>query len=661
MFSLTRKIRSQETLRQDSSPIPESEDAVARVAIAEDGAIAYASGAFLALAVSQNGELTGTDAAGIMRFPEARELFQDISAGIHKIAIQGHKELFDFHFDWLTAPDQKRYLVGSEVQHKTNPGQIEKTRQIFEAQIAQSQKPANDATDDDSANDAARFLNLSQDVMLTLGEYGQIICANARLQTLLGYGPSEIQDLNLVDLFHPDDKPYVRNAVQSLNFGQDESFSPALNFEARVLSKSGEEFWMEWRQSQQNGRTYCLGRDVTSIKRQERALNRRQQQLREAESIGSMGRWRWGVGDEAVDWSEEVYRIFGVDKATFKPTLDRMRDLINKRDIARVNQALQRAIIERNDYDMDFRVDRAILKGPKKGETETRFIRCEGRCAVNSEGEAVALYGVMQDVTDRIIYERNLKEAKDAAERAYAAKSQFLANMSHELRTPLNAVIGFSEMMERQLLGPIGVPKYLEYISGIRESGEHLLDIINDLLVMSKIEAGKYELALEEVNVLKTIRLALHMMEGKAMESEVKITLVSPEMTGFSENRQIVADRRAVLQILLNVLSNAVKFSKRGAIVRVECSEKNENVIIKVIDNGIGIPANKLASITKPFEQAQSHYTRDHEGTGLGLAITKDLIEMHGGALMIESQVDVGTSVTVRLPFDGSKIAIPEK
>ena len=320
-----------------------------------------------------------------------------------------------------------------------------------------------------------------------------------------------------------------------------------------------------------------------------------------------------------------------------------MNQMVHKRDIDRVNQAFQRAVIEQNDYDMEFRIQ------PPQGDI--RYIRCEGRCAVDAQGEVVALYGIMQDMTERMLYERELKEAKDAAERAYAAKSQFLANMSHELRTPLNAIIGFSEMIQRQLLGPIGTPQYMEYIQGIRESGEHLLDLINDILDMSKIEAGKYELALEELQVDKLTRLALHMMEGRAMESGITLSL----MGTVNEDLRIVADRRAFLQIMLNLLSNAIKFTREKGLVSVECTERPDSIVLKVVDTGIGIPANKLASITRPFEQVSTDYAREHQGSGLGLAITKELVEIHGGTLQIESTLDVGTTVTIRLPLDASK------
>jgi two-component system cell cycle sensor histidine kinase PleC len=248
-----------------------------------------------------------------------------------------------------------------------------------------------------------------------------------------------------------------------------------------------------------------------------------------------------------------------------------------------------------------------------------------------------------------MLRERDLVQAKESAERAYAAKTQFLANMSHELRTPLNAVIGFSEMMERQLLGPLGNEKYVEYITGIRKSGEHLLDLISDILDMSKIEAGKYDLSLEKINVVKTARLAIHMVEGRTVNNNVKL-----QIEVDNENTNMVADRRAVMQIILNLLSNAVKFSKYGGLVQLKIRQNGNFVFIIVKDQGIGIPADKLATITEPFEQVESHYTREYEGTGLGLAITKELTELHGGALKISSVVGEGTEVIVRLPIDCS-------
>lgn len=259
------------------------------------------------------------------------------------------------------------------------------------------------------------------------------------------------------------------------------------------------------------------------------------------------------------------------------------------------------------------------------------------------------LYIVGEDTTERRLHEQDLKSAKDAAESAYASKTRFLANMSHELRTPLNAIIGFSEMMQRQLLGPVGNERYLDYIGGIRESGEHLLDLINDILDMSKIEVGKYELEREEFNIGKSIRLAVHMMEGRALDAGVR--LISDDI---SDDIRINADRRAVMQVLLNLMSNAIKFTEDGGQVELSCIQEgvddDKNIKIIVKDTGIGIPEDRIEHITQPFEQVDCELTRQHEGSGLGLAITQDLIDLHEGILSIESTFGVGTCVTVTLP-----------
>jgi two-component system cell cycle sensor histidine kinase PleC len=524
------------------------------------------------------------------------------------------KSNVDFRFNWLIAPDKTRYLVGSETQTEAEA-------------------------------DFLALSDLSGEIMVVVDENGEITRSNAAFQNLFGANGAAKTDF--LDLFHAEDKPYIRSTIRNIGFDEPEDSAPA-EFQARIVTKSGAPRWIEWRQRRSGGRMYCVGHDVTALREQQMALGRRERQLGEAESIGGLGHWNWTLGQDEIQWSEQLYKIFGVEKNTFAPTVQSMMALVHKSDRARAEHAFQRAGLGQQNYEMEFRITRP--------GGDIRHIRCEGRCAKDNNGEVTALYGIMQDMTERLLHERELKQSKEAVERAYAAKTQFLANMSHELRTPLNAIIGFSEMMHRQLLGPIGTEKYLEYIQGIRESGEHLLDLISDILDMSKIEAGKYELGFEEINVAKTIRLAAHMMESRASDAAVRINM---EKLG-DENTLIIADRRAVLQVILNILSNAVKFTPRGGHISIECTEKKESIVLKITDTGIGIPANKLASITNPFEQVSSHYTRDHEGTGLGLAITKELVEMHGGALLIDSKVGVGTSVTVRLPRDASLKQTPK-
>jgi two-component system, cell cycle sensor histidine kinase PleC len=241
-------------------------------------------------------------------------------------------------------------------------------------------------------------------------------------------------------------------------------------------------------------------------------------------------------------------------------------------------------------------------------------------------------------------------EEKTRAEDANAAKSKFLANMSHELRTPLNAIIGFSEIMESGMFGPLGAEKYTEYSRDIRESGEYLLDVINDILDMSKIEAGGIRLAPEVVALEPVLADCLRVVSTRACEK--KLTLNDYVDAGISLN----ADRRALKQIALNLLSNAVKFTPDGGAVTLRGRQRGTMVTIAICDNGIGIPKQALRKLGRPFEQVESQLTKRHQGSGLGLAIAKSLAEMHGGAMRIRSKLGQGTMVVVRLPLDAQQL-----
>ena len=235
-------------------------------------------------------------------------------------------------------------------------------------------------------------------------------------------------------------------------------------------------------------------------------------------------------------------------------------------------------------------------------------------------------------------------EEKTRAEEANQAKSKFLANMSHELRTPLNAIIGFSEIMESGMFGPLGADKYIEYARDIRESGEYLLDVIDDILDMSKIEAGGIRLAPEAVELDSLLADCIRVVSTRA--GEKNLALNSQVEAGIHLN----ADRRSLKQIALNLLSNAVKFTPDGGAVSVRARIRGSRVSIAINDNGIGIARQALHKLGRPFEQVESQLTKRHQGSGLGLAIAKSLVELHGGTMRIRSRLGRGTMVVVRLP-----------
>ena len=235
---------------------------------------------------------------------------------------------------------------------------------------------------------------------------------------------------------------------------------------------------------------------------------------------------------------------------------------------------------------------------------------------------------------------------KERAEAASNSKSHFLANISHEFRTPLNAVIGFSGILESEVFGTLGSDKYREYCRDIRESGEFLLHFINDILDMSKIEAGRLELSPEDLVMSDIIGESVRIIATRAEQRQITVNQdIAPEI-------HLKADRRSVKQVLLNLLSNAVKFTPEQGRINIRVRQLTTAVQLKIIDTGIGIPGDAMALLGRPFEQVQNQFTKNHEGSGLGLAISRSLIEMHGGELTLESIEGEGTTVTVTLPIE---------
>jgi two-component system, cell cycle sensor histidine kinase PleC len=235
-------------------------------------------------------------------------------------------------------------------------------------------------------------------------------------------------------------------------------------------------------------------------------------------------------------------------------------------------------------------------------------------------------------------------EEKTRAEDANQAKSKFLANMSHELRTPLNAIIGFSEIMESGMFGPLGTDKYREYCCDIRQSGQYLLEVINDILDMSKIEAGRIRLDAKQIELEPFLNDAMRVVSARA--DDKRLSLIARIRGGIS----LAADPRLLKQIVLNLLSNAVKFTPEGGRITIHARATKSGVSIAIADTGIGIPKEALARLGRPFEQVESQLTKSHQGSGLGLAIAKSLTELHQGTIRIRSTTGRGTIVLLRLP-----------
>ncbi|MEK7661087.1 MAG: HAMP domain-containing sensor histidine kinase, partial [Pseudomonadota bacterium] len=237
-------------------------------------------------------------------------------------------------------------------------------------------------------------------------------------------------------------------------------------------------------------------------------------------------------------------------------------------------------------------------------------------------------------------YEREKIKAVEAS----ASKNSFLANMSHELRTPLNAINGFSQIMAEQIFGPLGDKRYVEYSADILASGKHLLDLINDVLDMAKIEAGKFKVFAQPMSLTESIEQAIRVVHGRAAEKNIAIE------RNFAASDDMIGDARAIKQIFINLLSNAIKFTEPGGRVLIRSRDEGNASVISVIDTGIGISETNLPRLGNAFEQVESEHARTNQGTGLGLALCRSFAEMHGGQMNISSKLGVGTKVDIILP-----------
>ncbi len=671
------------------APGPMVDKTLPRLMVGSDGTIAYASEGFEQLMHSGPYALEQSYIYDIITFIHPEQSMNDhpvgvllgahgagawvaaIRAGVHPVYLRGRGEhIFMFQFDWIQGAFDHRYLMMtlSDEAYEGPQDPLLYTRPSsfsLEGQIA-----ANHETEDfadlslwaalpklSSAKvlraafrqaeppnvqivyAVSPFEDMIGDLMIEMNADGIVLRANAVFQQKTKLSSLSPQEVCILDLIPAASREQVSNMIKDIILL--EPREPAI-VHTSFQFEGYPPLPVEMRLSGKNNKVYMVARDITDLLRKDAALDHQKQRLQEAESIAHMGYWRWKAGADALEWSDELFHIFGQDPQTFIPTIESVSALLNRTDKARMIQMFQRAMIEQNSYEMDFRL--------KQPNGDIRYIRCEGRCEQDHEGDVVALYGIMQDMTNQTRVERELRDAKESAERAYASKSKFLANMSHELRTPLNAIIGFSEMMQRQLLGPLGNPRYTDYVAGIRESGEHLMDLISDILDMSKIEAGKYQLSPEDLNLSKLARLAIHMVEGRARAENLSLVTDIPDT-----DIRITADRRSILQMMLNLLSNAIKFTpEKGRVsLALRCDTDTGRITITVSDTGIGIPADKLAIITRPFEQVANEYTRSHAGSGLGLAITKELCLMHAGQMNIQSAEGAGTTVTLTLPTAG--------
>jgi len=339
--------------------------------------------------------------------------------------------------------------------------------------------------------------------------------------------------------------------------------------------------------------------------------------------------------DEVLFMNESFARLLGYrDIRECIAAQANVNSLIHEDDVPLVMSHLEARI--RGDEVVSHYEFRLLQRGGEPIWVETYAAN------VNWDGKPASLSWI-SDISSRKRMEEETLQSKEAAEFANRTKTQFLANMSHELRTPLNAILGFSEVIEKEMFGPVA-PKYLDYAHDINSSGRHLLELVNDVLDLSKLEAGKLELHESQFSLPELIEECLTLVRARAEAGRVHLIAALPRTTPA-----LKADRRAVKQLLLNFLSNAVKFTPDGGEVRVEVEVQN-GLTLSVVDSGIGMTASEIDVALAPFGQIDSHLARKHDGTGLGLPICRALMELHGGVLGVKSTPNAGTTLSAWFP-----------
>ena len=281
-----------------------------------------------------------------------------------------------------------------------------------------------------------------------------------------------------------------------------------------------------------------------------------------------------------------------------------------------------------------------------QGSQEYRWVELRCKPVLGSDNDETTLVAVTRDITAAKIYQEELQTARTDAEKSNKAKTHFLANMSHELRTPLNAIIGFSDLLQMADELAISDKSKNEYASLIHDAGQHLLKVVNDILDISKIEAGKYELNLEACDLGSIMESTVAMLTPQIQTGRLVVSTKIPK-----DLADTFVDHRALRQIMINLLSNAVKFTPEGGRINIELETIAGHALISVTDNGIGISADDLQLLGKPFSQVSNQYDRANEGTGLGLSMTKGLVELHNGVFKLESNLGEGTTARVKIPL----------
>ena len=463
-----------------------------------------------------------------------------------------------------------------------------------------------------------------------------LIHVNPAFEAMTGYSREEILGHNCRFLQNGDKQQpgldEIRHALKQGRPGR------AL---VRNYRKDGSAFWNELNIApvrDEAGRlTHYIGvaNDVTERVDAEAALTRSEALLREAQRVARMGNWVWHVDNDSLEWSDETYLLYGRDRKSFNPTVERYYQLVHPDDVARVRSVQMRCLESDETQVIDHRV--LLPNG------EMRWLRVRALPHLDGAGRIAHVTGTVQDITEEIKRQTELEQAKEAAERASQAKSEFLSRMTHELRTPMNAILGFAQLLE---LNPALDARSRDNVVEIHKAGRHLLELINEVLDLARIESGRLQLQVEPVDCLDLAEECMALTEPLAKPRAIRLAWEAAPGGRLA----VLADRTRCKQVLLNLLSNAIKYNRPGGRVDLSvAAEGDQHVRFTVRDSGLGIPAERQGELFLPFHRLVDA-NDTVEGTGVGLAISKRLVEDMGGRIGLDSRPGEGSTFWFVLP-----------
>jgi PAS domain S-box-containing protein len=480
-------------------------------------------------------------------------------------------------------------------------------------------------TPDEAGVDFEQFFLRSSDLMVVAGADGVFQVVNAAWRDVLGWELEELRSQPFMSFVHPDDVEETSAQFERQALGES-----AIEFENRYRCRDGSYRWLQWNASPLDEVVYAIARDVTARKALEVALRESEARARSVLDTAMSGIVVIDAEGLVVAVNLAAERIFGYasDEVVGRNVKMLMPEPYHSEHdgyLARYLETGERRIIG---------IGREVEGRRRDGTT----FPLELAVSEVESGVRRLFTGVVRDITERVAAAAAVEEARAAAERASNAKSDFLSHMSHELRTPLNAVLGFAQLLELD----DATDAQRESIAQILRAGRHPLDLINDVLNLSRIETGRLALSNEPVLVLTGIHEAVELVEGMATEHAVTLSVE----TGCDAH--VYADRQRLKQVLVNLLTNAIKYNLPDGSVTVTCEQADGQLLIHVVDTGRGIASDRLELLFQPFERLGAEQS-DIEGTGIGLALAKGLTEAMGGTLRAASRVGIGTTFTIAL------------